>query len=243
MHIVKRLLLVLFLVILQAEAAADTYGTSIAIDIGHTRDNPGVTSARGREEFYFNKVIAEKLYDSLHKYGYTNAFIINPSGRDITLIERTDEARAANSELMISIHHDSMQPQFLHKWIYKREHLLYGNSFDGFSLFISQDINTKEDNLSLSMSIARKLLSYGLSPSLHHAIDTTGENRKLIDKKLGIYSFPELAILRRAVMPAILVECGVIVNKDEEILLSNEQYQDKIVKALTEGIISYLDDE
>ncbi len=46
---------------------------------------------------------------------------------------------------------------------------------------------------------------------------------------------PELAILRTATIPTVLVERGIIVNRDEELLISNAQYQDKVVNALVNG--------
>jgi N-acetylmuramoyl-L-alanine amidase len=49
---------------------------------------------------------------------------------------------------------------------------------------------------------------------------------------------PELAILRTATIPTVLVERGIIVNRDEELLISNAQYQDKVVNALVNGIIN-----
>ena len=108
------------------------------------------------------------------------------------------------------------------------------------SLFISQKTAHKKDNTRLAYHIADSLLKQKFSPSLHHAMPIKGENRRLINRQRGIYAFPELAVLRRATMPAILVECGVIINKDEEVLLADDAHQKKIVTALTEGIVEYL---
>ena len=71
---------------------------------------------------------------------------------------------------------------------------------------------------------------------MHHAEKITGENRELVDRKRGIYIFDDLIVLKTAAMPAVLLECGVILNREEEKRLTNRAYQDKMVKAVTVGI-------
>jgi N-acetylmuramoyl-L-alanine amidase len=212
----------------------------IAIDIGHTLEQAGATSARGISEFHFNKNIAEKLHAQLQQRGFKQAFIINPQGRPIKLQERTKLAKKKQADLFVSIHHDSMQLTFLKKWQVKGKDYLHSEKFKGYSLFISQKKRTSQRNTRLAYAIADSLLNNKFTPSLHHAIPIKGENRRLINSARGIYEFPELAVLRTAKMPAILVECGVIVNKDEEQLLSDTAYQQKIVNALADGIVTYL---
>lgn len=213
----------------------------IAIDIGHTLKKSGATSARGIGEFHFNQSIAIKLQDQLKAHGYKNVLVINPEGKDIKLKERTAYAHQHNAELFVSIHHDSMQMKFLSKWKYKGKEYLHGEKFKGYSLFISQKTKHKKENTLLAHAIADSMLKSDFVPTLHHAMPIKGENRKLIDKTKGIYAFPELAVLRTSKIPAILVECGVIINKDEEVLLSKKEYQEKISESLAKGIIHYLE--
>ncbi|MCK5902857.1 MAG: N-acetylmuramoyl-L-alanine amidase [Cocleimonas sp.] len=212
----------------------------IAIDIGHTQQKSGATSARGVSEFQFNQVIARKLHSQLNAYGYNNSFIINPKGKNISLKNRNEQAHRRGATVFISIHHDSMQTKFLKEWEYKGNKYLHGEKFKGFSLFISQTTAQKKENLNLARAISNQMLRQGFTPTLHHAMPIKGENRTLLDKKRGIYEFSELAVLRRSIIPAVLVECGVIVNKDEERLLRNNQYQNKISQSLADGIIQYL---
>lgn len=212
----------------------------IAIDIGHTLKNHGSTSARGVGEFHFNQTIAKQLQATLIDQGYTQTLLINPEGKDIGLKERTQFALDHKADVFISIHHDSMQLQFLKKWNYKGKEYLHGEKFKGYSLFISQQTEHKANNLQLANAIGDSMLNSEFTPTLHHAMPIKGENRKLLDKEKGIYEFPELAVLRTAKMPAILVECGIIVNKEEELLLSSKDYQVKITAAIAKGIRVYL---
>lgn len=47
-------------------------------------------------------------------------------------------------------------------------------------------------------------------------------------------------ILKKTSIPTVIVECGFLSNPEEEALLSDEAYQEKIVEAVYEGIVDYL---
>lgn len=47
-------------------------------------------------------------------------------------------------------------------------------------------------------------------------------------------------VLRNATVPAVLIECGFLSNKNEAFLLSDESYQKKLVEGITTGIKKYL---
>jgi len=212
----------------------------IAIDIGHSVNKVGATSARGVGEFFFNQRIAKKLQQALHDDGLTGAFLINPEGKPIKLKQRTARAAEKNAAVFVSIHHDSMQMQFLNEWQYEGKTLLHSEKFSGYSLFISPENQQATVNRRLAEQLGTAFLNEGFTPTLHHAMPIKGENRELLDKSKGIYAFPELAVLRTATMPAILVECGIILNKDDELKLNDPAYQDRLVKALVKGIKQFL---
>ena len=83
------------------------------------------------------------------------------------------------------------------------------------------------------------MLKEGFSPSLHHAEKIEGENRKLVDKDRGVYEYDDLIILKNAKMAAVLLECGIIVNRDEEEQLWNPATQRKIVSAILQSLDVY----
>jgi N-acetylmuramoyl-L-alanine amidase len=53
-----------------------------------------------------------------------------------------------------------------------------------------------------------------------------------------VYYFDKLAVLKSATMPAVLLESGVIVNRDEELTLSKPETRQAIAKAVAEGLAS-----
>jgi N-acetylmuramoyl-L-alanine amidase len=208
----------------------------VAIDVGHEESAPGAISARGVSEYTFNRDVAGLLLEGLSKNGMKGSFIVEAPGDRPSLADRTKAAERRNANFFISIHHDSVQPSYLVKWKYENVERLYSDRFSGFSLFVSKQGRTSEENLALARAIGTQLLKLGFHPSLHHAEKIKGESRELLDPKRGIFAFDDLIVLKTASMPAVLIECGVIVNRDEELRLRDRARQDRFVAAVVAGV-------
>ncbi len=211
----------------------------LAIDVGHTKAAPGALSARGAAEYDFNKNLSLQLLNRLKSMGYHSAFIINPSGGPVRLADRTQMAAKKGAALFISIHHDSVQPHYLKGWEWQGKPRHYCDQFHGYSLFVSATHVPHAQSRAFADILGVRLLRSGFSPSLHHAEPIQGENRAVLDSATGVYRFDELAVLKSATMPAILVECGVLVHRDEEVLLSNAVYQKAWVRALADAVDAF----
>lgn len=211
--------------------AADTAGTEpasgryIVVDTGHTPAHPGSTGASGRVEYLYNldlsAAVAEKLAAHGDRVRRTSA-----DGREIALDQRSTQAPDAS--LFVSIHHDSMQQQFIDAGR-QRE-------FRGFSVFVSERNPHYAESLRCAKAIGERLVAAGERPSLYHAQPIRGENRPLIDPQLGIHRFDDLVVLRTAPIPAVLVEAGVIVNPDEEARLARRETIQRLSTAIAAGI-------
>jgi N-acetylmuramoyl-L-alanine amidase len=208
----------------------------VAIDVGHSESAPGAISARGVSEYSFNRQIARLLLERLKETQMEGSFIIEAPEDRRSLAERTEAAERRNADFFISIHHDSVQPFYLATWKYENVERRYSDRFSGFSLFVSKQGPNSAANLALAQSIGTQLLNAGFHPSLHHTEKIKGESRELLDPKRGIFAFDNLIVLKTAMMPAALLECGVIVNRDEELRLRDRAYQDRMVAAVVAGI-------
>jgi N-acetylmuramoyl-L-alanine amidase len=209
-------------------------GCVVAIDIGHSETAQGATSSRGVGEYFFNRDLANLLLEKIQQDGVAQAFIINSAGK--SLQQRTEAASQQNASLFLSIHHDSVQPFYLSTWTYEGSERHYSDRFHGYSLFVSQKNPHPKESLQLAQDIGARLLKAGFTPSLHHAEKISGENRELLDRKKGIYLFDDLIVLKTAAMPAVLLECGIIVNRQEETRLTNPANRSKMVTAVAAGI-------
>ena len=75
---------------------------------------------------------------------------------------------------------------------------------------------------------------------MHHAEQIPGEARNLVDEDFGLYEFDDLVVLKTAAMPAVLLECGVIVNRGEEASLQTPEIRYRIADAAAEAIMQFL---
>lgn len=211
----------------------------VAIDAGHSLKHPGAVSARGKGEYGYNAHMANLLLQRLHANGYVSSFIINANGQEMTLRERADIANARNATMLISIHHDSVQPRYLKIWTFGGAAHHYTDSYDGYSVFYSGLNQQHARSLLLANKLGGTLRQAGLSPALHHAERIPGEGRALVDADRGIYRVDDFGIVKAPRMPAVLLECGIIVNRDEENKLADAGYQQAMINAISAAIVSY----
>lgn len=216
---------------------------SLAIDAGHSPRNPGATSARGVSEYAFNRRLAEELAATLAARGRVRPLLLANASENLSLAERPRRAAELKGSMLLSIHHDSVQPRYLTPWSWRGRSLRFTERARGFSLFVSRSGARAADSMRLATALADALLASRLKPSLHHAEPIPGENRELVDARRGIYVFDQLAVLRLASMPAVLVECGVITNRDEEVELQDPTRRHVLVQALAQGIEDFLGDK
>jgi len=211
----------------------------VAIDAGHGPKSPGATSASGQPEYAFNKRLAAAVKDALAQAGFTKAFLIDPVGTDLPPAGRAARANAAKAGLLISIHHDSAQPQFFTTAIIDGRQRRVCDRFAGYGVFYSQRNKQAAASLALAQAVGLELAATGLPFSPHHAADIPGEGRPIVDAAAGVYRYDGLAVLHAANMPAVLVEAGVIVNPVEEQALATEARQTQTARAMARAVSTW----
>ncbi|MGQ0510023.1 MAG: N-acetylmuramoyl-L-alanine amidase [Betaproteobacteria bacterium] len=183
------------------------------MDVGHFAAEPGVISASGRAEFEYNRDLAGEVKAALERRGLA-ARLIGERGDYAVLHHRTRDASGA--ALFLSIHHDSVKESLLRE----------ANRFAGFSLFVSRANPRPEESLACASSIGAALRAAGFVPSRYHADPATGAPRPFADEANGVHYYDNLAVARTATMPSVLIEAGVIVNREEE-----RRMRDPVVRA------------
>ncbi len=220
-------------VALSAVAAGPTAALSVALDVGHSRQKPGAVSARGVNEFEFNRALAQTLAGILRQRG-VQVTLIGVDGDMNDLYARP--SRAAGADFFLSIHHDSVQPQYLQPWTVDGAHRRYSDRFSGFSLFVSHQNPYFAQSLACASLLGARLRAAGFQPSDHHAEPIPGENRSYADRTNGVYDFDQLVVLRMASQPAALLEAGIIVNRADEQSLRQPATQTRIATAVADGL-------
>jgi N-acetylmuramoyl-L-alanine amidase len=210
----------------------------VAVDAGHTSAAPGAIGARGTRERDLNLAVARRVVLATRAAG-VRAVLLG-GGRDLENADRSELARRLAADVLVSIHHDSVQPRYLERWTVGGVERSHSDAFRGFSIFHSGAGARACESLALAKLVGDELLRMGLRPTLHHAEGIPGEGRELVDADRGVYRYDELAVLRHASMPAVLVECGVIVNRDEELLLLSPRRQRAFSAAIAKAVVRFL---
>ena len=228
LSLIPRAAALLMLVSGPATAACDTDKFPIAVDIGHTALSPGAVSAHGRGEFEFNLALGRQVATALRSAGFPTETIVIDGGGKAQLSRRVARANALNPRLLISIHHDSVQQRYLKTWEHNGRKLQHADRFSGFSLFISRANVNFADSAIFATLLADQLNSAGLDFTTHHAENIAGERKPLLDPQRGIYEYKNLRVLKDVSMPAVLLEAGIIVNREEELAMLTPQRRQAI---------------
>ncbi len=215
-----------------------SFSAVIAVDVGHFLERPGAMSARGEPEFFFNLELARNIGEALKARGF-EIRRVGEHGMMSDLRARTHAA--ARDDFFLSVHHDSVQPHYLSEWQFNGEKRAYSDRFSGFSLFVSRKNPDLVTSLGCASALGAALIRAGFKPSRHHAEPITGENRPYADETNGVHYFDDLVVLKTARQPALLLEAGIIVNRDDEVTLKDPATREKIAQAAAEALSQCLE--
>jgi len=220
--------------LLQASVTA-VAALPVAIDVGHYLARPGAISAHGVTEFEYNHALAAVVAARLAGDGVP-VRLIGHRGEMADLWARPREAEAAGAGFFLSIHHDSVKEEYLQPWTWNGRALRYAEGFAGFSLFVSRLNPRLDESLACASAIGAALRRAGLPVATHHGVSSAGVERPWADEANGVYYYDNLVVLKGATIPAVLLEAGVIVNRDEERALAGAERRALTAAAVAQGL-------
>ena len=203
----------------------------IVIDPGHqTRGNsakepigPGASETKakvtggatgvstGQTEYNLNLKVALKLRDALEEKGYTVIMTRTTNDVDMSNSERAKIANEAGAAAFIRIHANSVD----------------SSSVKGVLTMCQTSSNPYNGDLASE--------SYKLSKAvLDNFVDATGAVNK------GVTRTDTMSGINWCTVPTTIVEMGFLSNPEEDELMATEEYQDKMVAGMVNGIIEYL---
>ena len=213
----------------------------IAIDIGHSPGAPGAMSAAGVMEYTFNRRITGLIADDLRGQPGVSVTVVNPTGREISLPQRGDAANAAKADLFLAVHHDSVNERYKVSRRVNGRISRQSDRFRGYSVFFSDKNAQAAASFEWAKQLGKAMREQGMTPTAHHAEKIPGEGRDFVVPEFGVYRFNDLLVLKRARMPAALLECGVIVHPEEEQELNTPERQREIVTAVRTAVLRMAD--
>ena len=218
-------------------AACDPARFKLVLDVGHTVENQGATSARGVKEYVFNLRLAQDMETALKDAGFSQTHLLITHGTTrAQLFTRAERANALAADLFVSIHHNDVQERYKDKWEYDGETRSYSDRFSGHSLFVSRENPRFADSLAFGHLLGIELKARGLAYTRHHLEDVPGERRELLDPEAGVYRYDRLVVLMYTKVPAVLVEAGIIVNRADEPVLESPEHRALLTAAMLAAV-------
>jgi N-acetylmuramoyl-L-alanine amidase len=95
-------------------------------------------------------------------------------------------------------------------------------------------------SLAFGHSLGQELQKRGLHYTPHYTFPLMGRYRhELIDEEVGVYRYGHLRVLHSTLMPAVLLEAGSIVNRQEELELATPERRLMVAEAVTAAVENF----
>jgi N-acetylmuramoyl-L-alanine amidase len=211
------------------------------VDVGHTAEKPGARSARGVGEYEFNLRLAKQTEQKLLDAGFDKTvLLVTTELPRAGLFKRAAVANNLPAELFLSIHHDSVPDRFLETWEYEGEQRSFSDRFKGHAIFISRDNGDRKGSLLFGKLLGKQLNDRDLLYTRHYTNPIMGSRqRELLDASAGVYRYDELIVLKETRMPAVLLEAGSIINRDQELVMASPERQSLVSDAITDAVKTF----
>ena len=191
-------------------------GKTIVIDAGHGKPDEGAESSRGTTEAETNLKIALKLQNLLEQSGSSVILTRSNENAIYDIDSKTlRQKKVSDIHNRVKIGNESSADIFVSIHLNK----IPQQQYDGWQTFY----NAKSaDGQKLAVSIQN---------NLNDAIQK--ENNRVAKSIENIY------IVKHVEIPTTIVECGFLSNPEEEKLLLDDEYQNKLAWGIYNGIIDY----
>lgn len=218
----------------------------VVVDAGHGGNDPGAMGRTGLREKDVNLDIAKRLALLLQSEG-VDVVMTRSNDKFIPLGARVRIANRAKADLFISVHSNANRARSLNGF----EVYYVASSLNDSkrALFAAQNASLNLENASLaSRSIELKAIlwdmiyAYDRAESIQLARDICRSVENNMDVRVIGVKDARYEVLRGSRIPAVLIETGFVSNANEERLLKNGYYRQKIAESIMAGIVDYARD-
>ncbi|MCW2105317.1 UNVERIFIED_ORG: N-acetylmuramoyl-L-alanine amidase [Rahnella aquatilis] len=222
----------------------------VMIDPGHGGKDPGAIGNEGTYEKYVVLHIAKRLQTLLDQQHGIQAVLTRQDDVFIPLYHRVSLAHQHEADLFISIHADGFtNDQVSGASVFALSEHGAGSAM---ARYLSQSENSADvlydnDFKTDDQYLKETLFDLDQHETIHRSLNFGHHLAATISKVHHMHSpHPEqagFAVLKSPRIPSALVETSFITNKQEEKLLGEPVFQEKMAHALAEGINSYFINE
>ncbi|HYL23117.1 MAG TPA: N-acetylmuramoyl-L-alanine amidase [Burkholderiales bacterium] len=220
---------------------------TIVIDAGHGGEDPGAVGRHGTREKNVTLAIARHLKRLVDAEPNMRALLTRDGDYFLELRERVRKARAVNADLMVSIHADSfVRSNARGSSVYA---LSDRRATSEAARLLAQTENASDliggaSNAPKDDYVRGTIIDLWQTGTIDYSLrlgdlvlKRLGEVNPLHRARVEQASF---AVLTAPNVPSILVETAFISNPQEEKRLIDESYQDRLARAILEGIRDYV---
>jgi N-acetylmuramoyl-L-alanine amidase len=224
-------------------ARCDPSKFRVVLDVGHTADSEGAISARNVAEFVFNLRLAQRIEEKLKADGFPETRLLVTEGKARpSLVKRVVAANELHADVFLSIHHDSVPNSLLENWEFEGKKSHFSDRFSGYSVFVSRNNPDFKTSLAFADLVGKEMKAQGLQYAQQYTQAIMGRyQHPLLNKETGVYSYDQLRVLRSTRMPAVLLEAGSIINRDEELKMDLPERRDIISNAVATAVKEFCD--
>lgn len=217
----------------------------IVLDPGHGGKDPGAIGVSGVYEKHLTLAMVKQLRALLEKTGRYRVKLTRETDIFIALYARRRFARSVNADLFISIHADSIKkPQTRGLSVYTlsekasdKEAEKLAEKENKVDLIAGIDLsNETQEVTDILIDLARRETN---NRSSFFAEKLMGEIRKEIKVLPNSHRFAGFAVLKSPDVPSVLIEMGYLSNAEEERLLRQAPYREKLARAAVRAIDGY----
>lgn len=220
---------------------------TIAIDAGHGGEDPGSIGPSGTYEKDVVLKVARALAKMINDDPGMQAYLIRSDDYYINLNERPRKAERIKADLLVSVHADgftSPQPRGASIWVLSNRRAstemgrLLENKERLSDVLGGVPAVENEDNF-LNETLISMSMDHAMASGYEAANDVLRELKQITRMHKSKPQHASLAVLTSTAMPSMLVETGFITNPTEEQLLRSNQHQQKLARAIYQGVRSY----
>ncbi len=218
--------------------------TRIIIDPGHGGKDPGAVGRKGTQEKEIVLDIARRVGERLKNQGF-EVYFTRDCDQYVSLAERAEKAVKTASQIFVSIHANwsenrsaaGLETYFLSEAKTDWERAVATRENEVFEREIANPFISKNDPVSLILAdLAQHEFLYESSILALRIQEAGLDLVRTQDRGVRQANF---YVLRNIFMPAVLVECGFLSNRQEEQALRKPEYRAKLARAIAAGIISF----
>src|SRR5712692_9193597 len=220
---------------------------TIVIDAGHGGEDPGAVGRRGSREKDITLTIARRLKALVNAEPNMRAVLTREGDYFLPLDVRVEKARRVKADLFVSIHADAfVRPHARGSSVFALSDRratselarLLAKKENESDLIGGVNLTGKDDYLKRTIIDLSQTATIDYSLRLGNSVlQRLGSVNELHKPRVEQASF---AVLKSPSVPSILVETAFISNPQEEKRLNDQAYQDKLARAILEGIRDYI---